>query len=90
MRYPVYMVLVYLHSGMAQGGAAGTATSQSAGSSNDPGASLAAALVAALAQQQQQQQRGQAPAGPSLAEVLQPEALAPLLQDPEVSHMWCC
>eukprot|EP00877_Chromochloris_zofingiensis_P010437 jgi/Chrzof1/5647/Cz16g10040.t1 len=76
--------LAQLLSGMAQGGAAGTATSQSAGSSNDPGASLAAALVAALAQQQQQQQRGQAPAGPSLAEVLQPEALAPLLQDPEV------
>lgn len=56
------------------------------GGSQDPGASLAAALLAAMARQQQRQElvrMSRAP-GPSLSEVLKPEVLAPLLQDPEV------
>lgn len=56
------------------------------GGSQDPGASLAAALLAAMARRQQQQQlvaMARAP-GPGLHEVLKPEVLAPLLQDPEV------
>jgi hypothetical protein len=56
------------------------------GPPQDPGASLAAALLAAVARRQQQQElvrMARAP-GPSLSEVLKPEVLAPLLQDPEV------
>ncbi|WIA41801.1 hypothetical protein OEZ86_009133 [Tetradesmus obliquus] len=74
--------LAALLSGMA-GGAGGPAP----GAATDPGASLAAALMAAVArrQQQQQQMRDMAVApGPGLQEVLKPEVLGPLLQDPEV------
>lgn len=73
--------LAALLSGMA-GGAGGPAP----GAATDPGASLAAALMAAVARRQQQQQmRDMAVApGPGLQEVLKPEVLGPLLQDPEV------
>ena len=77
-----------LHSGMAgQGPSAPPAGGAAAPS--DPGASLAAALLAAMARQQQQQQlaaMARAP-GPGLSEVLKPEVLAPLLQDPEVGGL---
>lgn len=76
----VKRVLVCCCSGMAGGGGA------TAGGPSDPGASLAAALLTAMARQQRaQQMRDMAVApGPSLSEVLKPELLAPLLQDPEV------
>lgn len=63
-----------------------------AGGQQDPGASLAAALLAAVARQQQQRDlvaMARAP-GPSLSEVLRPEVLAPLLQDPEVCRHCLC
>lgn len=65
---------------------ANTGSNSASTGPSDPGASLAAALLAALARQQRgQQQREMAVApGPGLSEVLRPEVLAPLLQDPEV------
>eukprot|EP00878_Enallax_costatus_P011615 GHUV01012124.1.p1 GENE.GHUV01012124.1~~GHUV01012124.1.p1 ORF type:complete len:237 (+),score=80.45 GHUV01012124.1:1179-1889(+) len=76
--------LAALLSGMA-GTCAGSSSSGPNGPS-DAGASLAAALLAAMARQQRaQQQREMAVApGPGLSEVLKPEVLAPLLQDPEM------
>ncbi len=75
---------------MAGQGPAGPATG-AGGGSQDPGASLAAALLAAVARQRQRQElvaMARAP-GPSLSEVLKPEVLAPLLQDPEVRGLPC-
>lgn len=75
--------LAALLSGMAGRGAP---QAGSGGGPQDPGASLAAALLAAMARQQQQRDMvamARAP-GPGLSEVLKPEVLAPLLQDPEV------
>lgn len=77
--------LAALLSGMS-GQAPAAAGAGASGGSQDPGASLAAALLAAMARQQQRQElvrMSRAP-GPSLSEVLKPEVLAPLLQDPEV------
>lgn len=69
----------------------GAPPSHSGGGPQDPGASLAAALLAAMARQQQQREMvamARAP-GPGLSEVLKPEVLAPLLQDPEVRSRCC-
>lgn len=77
--------LAALLSGMAGRGAAGGAGAGGDGP-QDPGASLAAALLTAMARRQQQQDMvamARAP-GPGLTDVLKPEVLAPLLQDPEV------
>jgi hypothetical protein len=82
--------LFHCGSGMAGQGAQGG--SSAARPPQDPGASLAAALLAAVARRQQQQElvrMARAP-GPSLAEVLKPEVLAPLLQDPEVGRACTC
>jgi hypothetical protein len=71
---------------------AGGAGGPPPGTVSDPGASLAAALMAAMARRQQQQQMREmavAP-GPGLQEVLKPEVLTPLLQDPEVSMLVMC
>eukprot|EP00879_Flechtneria_rotunda_P009097 GHRR01009524.1.p2 GENE.GHRR01009524.1~~GHRR01009524.1.p2 ORF type:complete len:343 (+),score=129.10 GHRR01009524.1:333-1361(+) len=77
--------LAALLSGMT-GAPPGPTAGTGGGSSADPGASLAAALLAAMAHRQQQQRAAamaMAP-GPGLTEVLRPEVLTPLLQDPEV------
>jgi hypothetical protein len=69
----------------------GAPQAASGGGPQDPGASLAAALLAAMARQQQQRDMvamARAP-GPGLSEVLKPEVLAPLLQDPEVCGQCC-
>lgn len=78
---------------MAGQGAPPAASGAAAGAGNappsDPAASLAAALLAAMARRQQQQQlvaMSRAP-GPGLSEVLKPEVLGPLLQDPEVRRV---
>jgi hypothetical protein len=71
---------------------AGGAGGPPPGTVSDPGASLAAALMAAMARRQRQQQMQEmavAP-GPGLQEVLKPEVLTPLLQDPEVSMLVTC
>jgi hypothetical protein len=80
-----------LRSGMAGRGASGGAAA--GGGSQDPGASLAAALFTAMARREQQQRLAAMAAapGPGLSEVLKPEVLVPLLQDPEVCGCpgWC-
>eukprot|EP00775_Hariotina_reticulata_P004635 gene4635-4888_t len=76
--------LAALLSGMV--GSAGAAGAAGEVAPSDPGASLAAALLAAMARQHRQQElRAMSVApGPGLSEVLKPEVLAPLLNDPEM------
>ncbi|GBF95298.1 26S proteasome regulatory subunit [Raphidocelis subcapitata] len=71
--------LAAMLSGIASGGAGG-----GAGGGADAGSALGAALLAALARQQHAQRMRGVAAGPSLADVLRPEVVAPLLADPEV------
>lgn len=66
-------------SGIASGAQATSAGVGGGGA--DAGASLQAALMAALARQQHARLAGAT--GPSLADVLRPDAVAPLLADPE-------
>jgi hypothetical protein len=75
-----------LHGAMCRGMAGSAGAPPAGGEQQNPGASLAAALLAAVARRQQQQRMAamaSAP-GPGLSEVLKPEVLGPLLQDPEV------
>jgi len=65
-------------SGAPGGGGGGSSSNQDAGSA------LGAALLAALARQQHAQHMRGVAAGPSLADVLRPDVVAPLLADAEV------
>jgi hypothetical protein len=69
-------------SGIASGAPpAGASTGAGA---QDAGSALGAALLAALARQQHASRMAGVAAGPSLADVLRPDVVAPLLADEEV------
>jgi hypothetical protein len=68
--------------------ASGVPAAGGGGAQQDAGSAIGAALLAALARQQHGARMAGVAAGPSLADVLRPDVVAPLLADEEVRG-WC-
>lgn len=76
--------LAAMLSGIASGAPAAPYGAGAGASGQDAGSALGAALLAALARQQHSRHVAGSASGPSLADVLRPDVVAPLLADSEV------